>query len=165
MKLPFALGLVVMLAAPAARADIFKCVEEGGHVTYTNTKASGKGCSVLSRDQPISSMPAASTPRPSGAAAPAGNGAAAGASGFPRIEPGTQKTRDNDRRRILEEELATEQRALDDAKKELAEQEGQRSGDERNYQRVLDRLQPYKDRVQLHERNIDALHREIANLR
>ena len=40
-----------------------------------------------------------------------------------------------------------------------------RTGDERNYQRVLDRLQPYKDKVALHERNIEALKKEIGNLK
>ena len=55
--------------------------------------------------------------------------------------------------------------AMDEFKKELAEQEAVRQGDERNYQRVLDRLQPYKDRVALHERNVDSLKRELGNLR
>ncbi|MCC6658486.1 MAG: DUF4124 domain-containing protein, partial [Rhodocyclaceae bacterium] len=75
------------------------------------------------------------------------------------------KARDNDRRKILDQELATEQKMLDEARKALAEQEAVRTGDERNYQRVLDRLQPYKDKVALHERNIEALKKEIGNLR
>jgi hypothetical protein len=54
---------------------------------------------------------------------------------------------------------------LEKAKKDLAEQEGIRSGDERNYQRVLDRLQPFKDAVAVHERNIEALRRELGNLK
>ena len=40
-----------------------------------------------------------------------------------------------------------------------------RRGDERNYQKVLDRLQPFKDKVDLHKRNIEALRREISGLR
>ena len=40
-----------------------------------------------------------------------------------------------------------------------------RLGDERNYQKVLDRLQPFKDKVDLHKRNIEALRREISGLR
>jgi hypothetical protein len=44
------------------------------------------------------------------------------------------------------------------------EQEAVREGGEKNYQRVLDRLKPYQDSVQLHERNIDALQKEIGNL-
>jgi len=84
---------------------------------------------------------------------------------FPRVSDDTQKSRDTDRRRILNEELATEENALEESRKALEAQEAVRSGDERNYQRVLDRLQPYKDKVDLHQRNVDALKREIANLR
>jgi len=40
-----------------------------------------------------------------------------------------------------------------------------RSGDEKNYQRVLDRVQPYKDAVERHERNVSALRKELANLK
>jgi septal ring factor EnvC (AmiA/AmiB activator) len=61
--------------------------------------------------------------------------------------------------------MAGEQRNLEQAKKELAEQEAVRSGDEKNYQRVLDRLQPYKDRVSQHERNIQAIQKELGKLR
>jgi phage shock protein A len=65
---------------------------------------------------------------------------------------------------ILEKELTSEQSALAKAKEELAAQEAVRSGDERNYARVLERLQPYKDSVETHEKNIEALRRELNNL-
>ncbi|MBZ0125077.1 MAG: DUF4124 domain-containing protein, partial [Rhodocyclaceae bacterium] len=54
-----------LLAVPLARADVFKCVDEDGHVTYTNAKPSPKAkCTTLSRDQRVSTVPgrAASTP-------------------------------------------------------------------------------------------------------
>ena len=142
-----------LLAVPLARADVYKCVDDDGHVTYTNAKPSPKAnCTTLSRDQRVSTVPgrAAATPSPAG---------------FPKVDGDTQKARDNDRRKILDQELAAEQKSLEQAKKELAEQEAIRTGDERNYQRVLDRLQPYKDRVALHERNIEALQKEIRNLK
>lgn len=142
-----------LLAVPLARADVFKCVDEDGHVTYTNTKPSPKAkCSQLSRDQRVSTVPGRATSTPSPA-------------GFPKVDGDTQKARDSDRRKILEQELAAEQKSLEQAKKDLAEQEAIRTGDERNYQRVLDRLQPFKDKVALHERNIEALQKEIRNLR
>ncbi|MBK6632616.1 MAG: DUF4124 domain-containing protein [Betaproteobacteria bacterium] len=148
----FSIWVVAWVALPVW-ADVYKCVDEDGHVTYTNTKPSPKAkCTALSREQRVSTVPgrAANTPSPAG---------------FPKVSGDAQKARDNDRRTILEQELAAEQKNLDQSKKELAEQEAIRTGDERNYQRVLDRLQPYKDRVALHERNIEALKREIGNLR
>ena len=54
---------------------------------------------------------------------------------------------------------------LSKAKAELVEQESIRNGDERNYAKVLERLQKYKDNVQLHEKNAEELRKELAKLR
>jgi uncharacterized protein DUF4124 len=153
--------IVAVLAAAGAvgtaHADIYKCVNDSGHVTYTNQKTNAKGCALLSKDQAVSTVPSS---RPS-----APHQAGSTPSGFPRVDGDTQKKRDADRRQILEQELASEEKNLEQAKKDLTEQESQRSGNEKNYQRVLDRLQPYKDKVALHERNIEALKKEIGNLK
>ena len=85
--------------------------------------------------------------------------------GFPKVDGQTQKKRDDERQRILETELADEQQQLEAARQKLAEEEAIRTGDERNYQRYLDRVQPYRDAVANHERNIEAIRREISNLR
>lgn len=157
--------LAALLCSPSVRADIFKCVDGAGHVTYTNSRVSGKGCTTLSRDQPVSLVPGGSgLARPAPVPAPQG-GASAGAAGFPRIDSGTQKARDGDRRRILDQELSAEQRSLDVARRELDEQEAARNGPDRNSARAAERVQPFRDKVQLHERNIEALRREISNLR
>lgn len=142
-------ALSIGLMATAVRADIFKCVNSEGHITYSNVAT--KNCKTLTLDP----IPPASK----------GNAKAPSPATFPKVDDATQKARDTDRRRILESELATEQKSLEDAKKQLAEQEEIRTGDERNYQKVLDRLQPYKDRVALHERNVTAIKKEISNLR
>ncbi|ANQ83881.1 DUF4124 domain-containing protein [Azoarcus olearius] len=152
--LPFAF---MLLAAPLAHAEVYKCVDADGRVTYTNDRNVGRGCKQLSQDQSVSTMPPP-------ARSPASPGAAASPT-FPRVTPDAQRARDDSRRQVLEKELATEEAALAEARKSLGEQEAVRLGDERNYQRVLDRLQPFKDKVDLHERNIEALKREIANLR
>jgi Domain of unknown function (DUF4124) len=145
---------VFVLAAPA-RADTFKCIDANGRATYTNMKEEikGKNCSVVMRE--ISVVPAVPTPR-SAAANPS-------PAGFPKVDPATQKNRDGARRRILEEELSGEEKALAQAKTELTEQESIRTGDEKNYQRVLDRLQKYKDEVERHEKNVEALKKELSN--
>ena len=149
--------LVAAGTVGTAYADIYKCIDDSGHVTYTNQKTTAKGCSVLSQDQAVSTVPSArpAAPRQTAPSPP----------GFPKVDGDTQKKRDADRRQILEQELATEEKNLDQAKKELGEQEAVRFGDEKNYQKMLDRLQPYKDKVALHERNIEALKKEIANLK
>jgi len=86
-------------------------------------------------------------------------------SSFPRVDRALQRERDNDRRRILENELGNEEKLLAQAKKELAEQESVRRADEKNYQRVLDRLEPYQKKVRLHEDNVANLRREISKIR
>ena len=53
---------------------------------------------------------------------------------------------------------------LADARKKLTEQEAIRTGDEKNYQRVLDRLKPFQDTVEVHQKNVEALKRELVNL-
>ena len=147
-------GLV--FAAPAW-GDTFKCIDANGRPTYTNMKeeTTGKNCTVVMRE--ISVVPA-------GPATPAARAAAASRApdGFPRVDPATQKSRDGTRRKILEDELGGEEKALAQAKTELAEQEGIRNGDERNYQKVLDRLQKYKDEVERHQKNVDALKKELS---
>jgi hypothetical protein len=83
---------------------------------------------------------------------------------FPKEDSGSRAAARDRQREILERELEQEQNLLAQARKELEEQESVRYGDERNYARVLERLQKYKDAVELHEKNIESLKRELANL-
>ncbi len=136
---------------------VWRCTEPDNRAHYTNIKkeTEGKQCIVVTREVSVVSAPA---PAPRAAATPT-------PPGFPRVDKDTQKSRDDGRRRILEDELTTEQKGLSDAKVKLAEQEGVRNADEKNYQRVLDRLKPYQEAVERHERNVSALQRELAALR
>lgn len=156
MNIRFLLTLFfASLTSGFAQADtLYKCKDESGVVLYTNQKGTSKKCSVLSSDLPISTIPAQ---KPAPRNATPGN--------FPRVDGDTQRGRDGDRRRILDQEFASEQLNLDKARKSLAEGEATRMGDEKNYQKYLDRVQGLKDSVALHERNIEALKRELANLK
>lgn len=147
--------ILSMLAAPVLHAEIYKCVDTNGSTLFTSdaAEAKSKGCKAMNLAPPNT----ISSPQPKPAAATPPN--------FPRVDAQTQQKRDNDRRRILEQELGSEQKLLDQAKKELAEQEAIRLGSERNYQRVLDRLEPFKKKVQLHEDNIANLRKELAGIR
>lgn len=144
--------LPLLLLPQAVHADIYKLVDENGRVTYSNAPL--KGARKLQLD-PISTV---TMPKPKAppVASPAG---------FPRVDSETQKKRDGTRRDILEQELAAERKLLDEARKALVEGEATRLGDERNYQKYLDRVQGLKDGVSLHEKNIEALNKELAGVR
>ena len=154
--------LLASLALPVYADSIYKCIDANGGTLISNTRVD-KNCKPVVTG-PDSSMPAPK-PRPGSGSASSGATANPSPASFPKVQEDTQKARDTDRKRILEQEMAGEQRNLEQAKKELAEQEAIRSGDERNFQKVLDRVQPYKDRVAQHERNIQQIQRELSNLR
>lgn len=139
-----------LLLSQAASADIYKLVDENGRVTYSNVPI--KGAKKLNLE-PISTIAA---PKPKAVSTP---------QNFPRVDNETQKKRDDTRRTILEQELGAEQKLLEEARKNLTEGEATRLGDERNYQKYLDRVQKLKDNVSLHEKNIEALNKEISGLR
>src|SRR5688572_8919152 len=148
------LGLAAMNAAAQQQGvtEIFKCRTESGQVTYTNDRrqAERQKCELVTSQinvAPPLTKPPARTP-----------------SGFPRETPRDSATARERQRDILQQELASEEQALSKARQALAQQEAVRSGDERNYARVLERLQPYKDSVETHQKNIEALKRELANL-
>lgn len=141
-------------AAQAQRTEIYKCLDASGRPSYTNDKreTAGRKCELVTTQINVAPPP---SPKPSPAAR--------SPSSFPK-ESATDRTNAQGRQReILEKELATEQQLLAKAKQVLVEQESVRTGEERNYARVLERLQPYKDSVQTHEKNVEALQRELAN--
>ena len=147
----------LLLLAGAARAEIYECVDTGGGKLFTSDprEAKAKGCKAMNLGPPNTvsgnkPRPKASTPTPEG---------------FPRVDKDTQKQRDDDRRKLLEQELASEEKLLAQARKELSEQESIRLGSEFNYQRVLNRLEPYKKKVALHESNVANLKRELSGIR
>jgi hypothetical protein len=146
--------LIVWPFAAAAMAETCKYVDSEGRIIYSNVP--------VKRARKVTCFQApAPPPQPRGAAVP-GPSTASNDAGRPRVEPNTQRQRDEDRRKILEDELAREQKALDDANKALAEQQTQRSGDERNYSRVQERLKPFQEAVATHEKNIASIKQELA---
>jgi hypothetical protein len=149
--------LLGALAVPAhaqngSVTEIWKCRGADGRWTYTNDRreAEKQKCEVVTRQINVAPPPRTAPARPEG---------------FPRESAAERERRSVSSREILEKELATEQAALAKAKQDLAAQEDVRFGNERNYARVLERLQPYKDAVETHEKNIEALNRELSNLR
>ena len=156
------LGLTVTLAwslSAPAQGDTFKCTDANGRPTYTNIKEEikGKNCNLVIREISVVPSPPAPVAR-TASVKPTPEG-------FPKVDSGTQKNRDATRRKIIEDELAEERKSLQQAKAELTEQEQTRNGDERNYSKVLERLQKYKDQVEQHEKNLEALKKELGNIK
>ena len=150
----FALTLGLATAAPArAQVDnIWSCKDPSGRTHVTNLKedTTGKDCRIV-QQQRVTVVPAVKP----GAKSPAG---------FPRETASDRASSKAKQRDTIERELSQEQSMLSDARKKLAEQESVRSGDEKNYAKVLERLKPYKDTVEVHEKNVEALKRELTNL-
>ncbi len=151
MMKPTLLLSLLCLAGPALADTLYKCTDADGRTTYTNNKGAAKNCVVISRDKPVSTF---SAPRAQPNAPTPGD--------FPKVGAGEQKARDGDRRAILEQELASEQKSLDEAKKTLAQQEAAVPAGQA---KSADRLKSYQDTVQLHERNVEALKKELGNLK
>lgn len=135
-----------------AHAEIYKSVDESGRVTYSNIPS--KGSKKIDLPE-ISTVPGQKV-QPS-VTTPGNN--------FPKIDARTQRDRDDVRKKILEDELKNEEQELIQAQQALQEGESVRMGNEKNYQKYLDRIQKLKDIVSIHEKNIAALRKELAGLR
>ncbi len=161
LTVPWAIGLS---ARALAQSDIFVCVDEQGRKTYQNVGAP-KGCKKVDV-QPILTVPAPKLPtRPNGSPA-ANESRAVTPANFPRVDGETQRSRDGERRRILEEELRAEQDKLARLRAEFNNGEPERRGDEtRNFARYQERVQRLQEEIQRSENNVASLQRELALLR
>lgn len=137
----------------SAHAEIYKIIDAEGKVTYSNVPS--KGAQRLNLE-PLTTISPNKSPAPRGVATP---------TNFPRVDSEIQRKRDEMRRKLLGDELAAELKLLADARLALSDGEGVRLGNERNYQKYLDRIQKLKDDVILHEKNVAALQKELANLK
>jgi hypothetical protein len=134
---------------------LWNCRGKDGRTTLTNLESDtvGKDCRIV-QQQRVTVVPAPKKPAAK-AASPAG---------FPKESANDRAAAREKQRQTLERELAQEKDLLAEARRKLAEQEAIRTGDEKNYARVLERLRPYRDAVEVHGKNIEALQRELANL-
>ena len=103
--------------------------------------------------------------RPAPAAGPAaGPGASAARPADARVDPNDQKARDRERRPILEDELRRSEQSLAELQREYNKGEPERRGDERNYQKYIDRVAEMKSALARKESDVAAIKREIAKL-
>ena len=133
---------------------LYRCSTESGAFSYFNVPGiSGefRGSAGGNSGGGNSRGKAASTPSPAG---------------FPKVDAETQKGRDDMRRKVLAEELAAEEKLLAEARTTFA------SGapiplpeEQASAGKYRDRIARLRQSVQLHERNVEALKKELGNTR
>ena len=169
-KISFFASILLAMAAIAvtkAHAEIYKHVDSEGRITYSN--APMKGAKKLYLEPPLS-LPSAKARIPT-------------PDNFPKVDSRAQKERDLGRRKILEDELAAEERLLAEAGQALREGEenpevfkvnrtitdkdGKSSvitETRRNVAKYEEKIKKLKEQVTLHEKNIVALKKELTSV-
>jgi hypothetical protein len=152
MKLRYLLPLLCAAYGSLAQAEIYKYVDSNGNVTYSSAPI--KGGKKLNLE-PLPTM----EPFKGGPA-------------FPKVDQRTQKTRDDARRKILQDELANEEKLLADARQKLEDarntpmvyhnKEGQTF---RNVAGYEENVKAAQDEVALHEKNVQAIKTELSVLK
>jgi len=157
MKLGYLL-VMICLSPILAHAEIYKGVDANGHVTYSSTPIKG-GKKIVLEPLPTMVPPARTQP-------------AASPKDFPKVDGTTQKGRDDTRRKILQDELGSEQKLLEESMQRLKEGEanpevykGQDGKTHRNMAKYEEKIRTLNEQVELHQRNIEALKTELSKLK
>lgn len=148
--------LLSLLATASAQAEIYKFVDESGQVTFTDVYT--KGAKRIE-------LPGAPVPLPPSRKAPGRASSGPSPADFPRIDAGTQKRRDDIRRRVLQDEVAGERRNAEEARRQLVLGERLRPGELATDATYINRVKQLRASVQQHEQNVTSIQRELANLR
>lgn len=158
MKPRYLLAAMLCACPMPGQAEIYKAVDADGHVTYSSTPLKGGKRIIL---EPLPTM-----------VPPARVRSNASPEGFPRVDDETQKGRDDTRRKILQDELSTEEKLLEEAKRNWKEGEanpevyrGQDGKTYRNVAKYEEKIQALGDQVELHQKNVDALKTELSKLK
>lgn len=159
------LSLLALLAtvsgASWAQGQVYVCTDQDGRREYKNTGVT-QGCRRV--ELPGLTMVPAPAPR-EGPTRTAAAKPSATPTDFPKVDSNTQRARDTDRRRILEDEMRAEETKLTNLKKEYNNGQPERRGDERNYAKYQERVAMMQEDIKRVEKNIEALKREIGNLK
>ena len=154
-----ALALLVAVPAGAQQADgvgaMYRCPGNDYKNTISAKDAERLGCKRI-EGAPVTIMQM-TKPR-TAAPVPASAGSAA------RVDAVAQRARDSDARRILEAELKTEEDKLAVMQKEFNNGQPERQGNEKNYQKYLDRVEEMRAAIARKQTDVAALQREIKKL-
>jgi hypothetical protein len=136
-----------------AQADIYKAVDENGHVTYSSTPIKGGKKIIL---EPLPTMvPPGKPPSPAD---------------FPKVDAAKQRERDEARRKILQDELSAEEKLLEESQRNLDEASPEvfKGPDGKTYRNVAkyeEKTKLLAEQVELHRKNVEALKAELGKLK
>ena len=161
--------LLAVLPAPVLAQDgnkpVYRC--PGPPVLYTDALSPAEARDRQCRTIEGAAVTVVQGRAPAARPAPSASGIAPGAAATrpaDRIDPTAQRARDTDARRILTDELRREEERLTMLQKDYNNGQPERRGDERNFQKYIDRVADLKASIQRKEADITALRREIAKL-
>jgi Domain of unknown function (DUF4124) len=195
MKIVWIAGIALVASQAFGQTTIYKHVDENGHVTYTNKPMKG---AVVMELEPLTLVPAIPVVKP----LPAGVGSDAPKAEVAKldvvksdakpvmtatlaVEPQLQKKRDNDRRRILEDELSQEEQSLLEVRNAVTQEQqnptlvaavrtAQQAQDPSPTQmaemrasvdKASGRIRGLQATAAEHEKNIEALKKELGALK
>ena len=150
--------------AAAARAQatdgsvMYRCPGNDYKNTISAKDAEKLGCKRI-EGAPITIIQTTKPQARAGTAVPTASAASSA-----RIDPVAQRARDSDARRILEAELKTEEDRLAEMQKEYNDGQPERRGDEKNFQKYIDRVADMKAAIARKQTDIAAIRREIGKL-
>jgi len=148
-------GLVAAAPAFAAEPNVtYKCPGRIYSNTMTAKEAKDKGCTVLEGSVTVIQGTKARPVPNTSASSPPGS----------KVDPADQRARDSDARRILEAELKREEDRLASLKTEYNNGEPERRGDEKNYQKYVERTAELKAQIDRKSSDIAAIRRELGKL-
>ena len=138
---------------------VFMCTGDDGVVEYTNNRS--KNCKEL-KLQKLNVIPSSNYSKPSSGSSNIKNDSFSPLPAFPNVTQNVQQQRDNDRKNILGKELDTENKKLQELQKEYNGGMPERRGDEKNYQKYLDRVEQLKKDITRAQGNVESLKKEMG---
>jgi hypothetical protein len=167
LGLPFLVLLFGSLAGPASGQTLAQLAKQQG-CTSAPVVVDGTD---LYKCQTLSAMSYFSGPASAnGAGAPSKKGSSGSSrtptpANFPRVDSAMQRERDDVRKRVLTEELATETRMLIESENTLKSGSAPAADETVTSPKYLDRMAKLKQTVDNHNKNIQALNKELDRLR
>jgi len=146
------------VAQPSDGSVMYRCPGNDYKNTISAKDAEKLGCKRI-EGAPITIIQT-TKPQARSSTAVATASAASGA----RIDPVAQRARDSDARRILEAELKTEEERFAEMQKDFNDGQPERRGDEKNYQKYLDRVADMRAAIARKQTDIAAIRREMGKL-